>query len=80
MGAGSLESGSTVQPIQTEQSTQAGRERGERLTKRGCRSAIVWMAGYKALTVHVYAWVCAGDGLRLRPSSMSVQVRACMLP
>lgn len=39
------------------------------------------MAGYKALTVHVYAWVCAGDGLRLRPSGMRYAgacVRACV--
>lgn len=34
------------------------------------------MPGYKALIVHVHAWVCAGDGLHLRPSSMSV--RACV--
>jgi hypothetical protein len=30
------------------------------------------------VVVHVHAWVCAGDGLLLRPSSMSVQVRACV--
>ena len=30
--------------------------------------------------MHAHAGVCAGDGLRLQPSSMSVQERACMLP
>ena len=73
MGARSLRGSSTVRPRQTEQADRT--KRGERLTG-ACRSAIVWMPGYKALIVHVHAWECAGDGLHLRPSSMSV--RACV--